>query len=287
MIEVTKLSVRSYDLDHLDLSWEVRDTDSDPFHITYQVFKSVDGPEGPYHKIAELVHNTYAFRDPDVHLLHKWRKYFYRIKVVDSITNKERQFPETGGEWLRAEPDRIALEIQRREQLLFREFAGRKAILYPKLTTGPRCRQCSDVTERGNTLGRPSIQNCNSCFDTTFVGGFAQPVLIWWQLDPTKETEPLNDTTPRQVMKSSARLSNFPPVKSGDMIVDAENQRWQVEGMVPTRKLGAVVRQELELHMIPRSDIRYKLPVSFDEITSPPREFTRPMSLTSGMEDAG
>lgn len=282
MIDIRNFQVRSYDLDHLDLFWEVADSREDPSAVRLEILKSVDGPGGPFTRIGTVLHNTYIFRDPDVHVLYRWRRYFYKLKVVDLESGR---YVEYGPEYLRAAPDRMALEMQRREQLLFREFAGRKALLYPIITSGSRCGSCWDVNERGNTIGRPIQQSCGSCFGTTFVGGYATPLIVYLQIDPSTEGLQHTDLGDRTPVNTSGRLSSFPPLKPRDMIVDAENNRWQVESITPTRKLNAVVRQELGLHMIPRADIRHKVPVHFPDDPSPKREFTRPMTVTSGMTE--
>ena len=139
MIHITTLKVRSYDLDHLDLFWEIPVSDEIIEDYNFFILRSIDGAGGPYRQISGPFFNTFLFRDPDVHLLHKWREYFYRIKVVNRSTGDEEQSTPAR---LEAEPDLIAMEIRRRETLLFQEFAGRKALLYPQLTFGQRCRHC-------------------------------------------------------------------------------------------------------------------------------------------------
>jgi hypothetical protein len=276
MIEITKFAVRTFDIDHLDLTWSMANTNDNPLDYRFEILRSVDGPVGPFNVIGLVVHNQYVFRDPDVHRLHKWRTYYYTIRITHIPTQTVKDF---GPEWLRCKPDRIALEMQRREQLLWREFAGKKSVLFPVLTTGARCSTCWEVTERGNTIGRSRQQNCGTCFDTTFVGGYATPMIVWIQFDPFPETIVLTDVSEETPVNTTARICAFPPVSPRDMIVDDGGDRWEVQKITPTRKLGAIVRQELELHFIQRADVRYKVPVSLEEPTAPEREFTRPMDI--------
>jgi hypothetical protein len=276
VIEVVNFQVRSFDLDHLDLFWQVADTGESPVDNVYRIMKSVDGPVGPYVQIAELIHNVSVFRDPDVHMLHNWRKYFYKIQVYNRSTGATKEF---GPEWHRVQPDRHALEIQRREALAFNQFIGTKALIFPAFTTGHRCVQCWEVTERGNTIGRSRQQNCGSCFDTTFVGGFATPIMSFIQIDPSTETIQRTDTKELTIVRSTGRLCCFPPVKARDMIVDAENVRWDVESVTPTTKHKAVIRQELTLHRIPRAHIKYKVPAQLEEPFYDERERIRPMDI--------
>lgn len=278
MIHVTKLEVRSYSLDHLDLFWEIPEVSEDLTEYDFFVLRSIDGAAGPFDTLAGPFYNTYQFRDVDVHSFHRWRKYFYKIRVVHRASQKSSEY---GPEWLRAKPDLIALEIQRRERLLFQELAGRAAFLFPALTFGQRCAHCWDRGPMGNTIGRSTSVNCQTCFDTTFVGGFASPMRVYVQIDPSPQTVQRTDLSEEQFVHTTARTSSFPPIKAKDMVVEAENSRWLVKSMTPTQKLRATVRQELQLFEMPKDDIKFKVPVDYDLLAqhSPEKSFKRQMSL--------
>jgi hypothetical protein len=278
MLHVTSLQVRSYDLDHLDLFWEIPATDDVVADYSFYVERSIDGGAGPYKQIAGPFINTYIFRDAEIRAFHKWRDYFYRLKVVNNSTGDQQvSDPAT----LQAAPDLITLEIRRREALLFKEFAGRLIILFPSLTWGQRCRHCWDGNARGNTIGRSTQQNCVSCFDTTFVGGYATPMLIPMQIDPSPKAHQPADIGEQHYIETTARTGWFPPIKPKDLIIEAENKRWGVKSSTPTEKLRAPIRQELQLRQYPKDDIRYKVPVLLDLLKqmSPEREFKRLMDL--------
>lgn len=281
MIEVTTFLVKSFDLDHLDLQWSLNVQDEESIgSYDFFVLRSVDGAAGPYNVIAGPFHNTYLFRDGDVQQLHKWRNYFYRLRLV---RRSDQETSEYGPQCLQASPDRIALEIQRREALLFKEFAGRLVFLYPQLTFGQRCGHCWDSGSRGNTIGRAIQQNCSTCYDCLFVGGFARPMGIYLQIDPSPIQPQRTDLKEHQFVKTSARTWAFPPIRPKDMIVEAENKRWLVEAVSVTEKGRATVRQELSLTAYPKDDIKYKVPIvsSADLVHSPEREFSRPMCIDS------
>jgi hypothetical protein len=280
MITVTKLVVRSYDLDHLDLFWEIPETTEEVEAYDFYVLRSIDGPAGPYNVIAGPFYNTYLFRDPGVQLLHRWRSYFYKIRVVQRATGL---IQEHGPEWLHAEPDRLGLEFQRRQNLLLQEFNGRVAFLFPALTFGQRCAHCWDAGPKGNSIGRATHQNCQSCFDTTFVGGFATPIRFYLQIDPAPKAIQRTDFEEHQFVTTSARTSAFPPIKAKDVIVEAENRRWLVNKVASTEKLRSVVHQELEMWELAKDDVKFKIPVNYDLLAqhSPSRTMTRPMSLQS------
>lgn len=284
MISVTKLVVRSYDLDHLDLFWEISETPEELEGYDFFVLRSVDGVAGPFQVIAGPFYNTFNFRDPGVHQLHRWRSYYYKIKVTHRVTQVTQEF---GPVWLQAEPDRLGLEFQRRQNLLLQEFNGRLAFLYPALTFGQRCAHCWDVGPKGNSIGRATHQNCQSCFDTTWVGGYATPIAFYIQFDPSPKTVQRTDVEEHQFSATSARVAAFPPVKAKDLIIEAENRRWLVNKVSGTEKLRSTVRQELELWELAKDDIKFKVPVDFDLMAehSPTRSRTRPMSLQSERQE--
>jgi hypothetical protein len=279
VISVTSILVRSFDLDHLDLFWKLNDQDSERVEeYDFFILRSIDGAAGPFQVFAGPFYNTYRFRDGDVQRLHKWRTYYYKIRMVHRATQRTQEF---GPEWLRSPPDRMALEIQRREAMLWKEFAGRLVYVYPRLTFGQRCKHCWDQGPRGNTIAREVQQNCPSCFDTTFVGGYAKPMAIHMQFDPSPVQTIKTDTKEFQLSVTTARSAAFPPIQTRDMIIEAENRRWCVERVSTTEKGRAMIRQELTLKEYIRDDIAYAVPVNADEtlMHNPAREMTRPMDL--------
>lgn len=262
MIQVTSIKVRSYELDFLDIFWELNEQSEERIEeYDFYVLRSIDGPAGPFRQIAGPFYNTFQLRDGDVQRLHKWRDYFYKIRWVHRASGREQQ---AGPVKLEAPADRIAMEIRRRELLLLREFNGRQAFLFPRYTFGQRCGSCYDKGRRDNSISRRTQQNCASCFDTGFVGGYASPMSIWIQFDPSPIQPQRTDLKEHQFVQTTARTTFFPPIKPKDMIVEAEDRRWRVEQVSFTEKHRAKIRQELMLSEIPRDDVRYSVPINAD-----------------------
>jgi hypothetical protein len=281
MLKVTKLEVRSLDLDHLDVFWVIGNVpgprrDEDPHEIlSYQFFilRAGDSPMGPYEQIAGPFVDQYSFRDSQVTLLHKWRQYHYKLRVVDRRTGESEEFgPASSGA---APPDLIQREIMRQEDILFREFTGRRCWLFPVRTFGPRC-SCFDMT-----TGRVTRSNHALCYGTGFLGGFMSPIEVFVQIDPNNVNTASSSLQEVQQSDTSARLISFPPVNPQDILVEAENRRWRVINMMPTERLRAMVRQELRIHEVPRGDIIYDLPLRVDlsVSSSARRNFTNPQNL--------
>jgi hypothetical protein len=272
LLTVTKLWVRSFDIDHLDVFWEIGTvkappSDTSPHEIfNYQFFvMRSEAAFGPYETIGGPLRDTYLFRDLRVSLLHKWRQYFYKLRIVDRTNGEEKEFGPTAS--LEAEPDLIAADIIRQEDMLFREFIGRRCWLFPARTFGPRC-SCFDVT-----LNRVTRSNHLPCFGTGWLGGYLSPVEVWIQFDPNAKQTALPATGEVLPSNTSARCSSFPPMNPRDILIEAENRRWRVVSVMPTQRLRAVVHQEIQLHEIPRSDIEYALPLNLDpQLVAPASE---------------
>jgi hypothetical protein len=276
-LRVSRFVVRSFDLDHLDLFWEIESFDSMTDAIgsyDFYILRS-ESPEGPFDTLAGPFQDQYSFRDFSPNLLHKWRTVYYRLKIVHRPTSEEYTTPSSA---LEAEPDIIALEIQRQEDVLHRQFTGRRCWLFPVRTFGQRC-TCFD-----RTLSRQTRSNCVTCFDTGFVGGYLRPIEFFPQFDPDAKspanTAIVGETQPRN---TSARCGAYPLVKPKDLIVEPENKRWKVVTATGTERLRSVVHQELTLHMVPRGDIEFKLPINLSDLASQAwsdeRNFTNPQHV--------
>lgn len=275
MLKVINLKVRSLDLDYLDLAWEIEDSEESPYDYTFQVERS-EAAMGPWDPVSPEFSDRYLFRDVMVNRAYRFRQYWYRIKVTrKSDSNVEYSSSATLG----AEADLIAMEVRRLESLLFEEFVGRQCYLFPVRTFGQRCK-CFDFVS-----GQRMRSQCLDCYDTTYVRGYLDPISVWAQFDPSgKHVEhhlPYTETTQSN---SVARLTNFPPAKPRDLLIEAgENKRWRVERVSTTQRLRATLHQELTLHAVPMSDIEYKLPVNVDSVmdlvVSPQRNFYNPQHL--------
>lgn len=289
MLKVTELSVRSLDLDFLGVFWKIANVpgprrDQDPHEILsydFYILRAGDSPMGPYQQIGGPFVDLYAFRDVQVSLLHKWRQYHYKLKVVDRRSGESMEYgPASSGS---APPDLIALEIQRQEDLLFREFVGRRCWLFPIRTFGPRC-SCFDIT-----TGRITRSNHALCYGTGFFGGYMAPIEIFAQVDPTPKNTEATSLQERQPSETRGRMISFPPASPKDILVESENRRWRLGPVTQTERLKAAVRQELTLHEIPRGDIEYELPVNVDLLSLQPaakRNFTNPQNLATNGDDS-
>lgn len=273
MLKITQFYCRSFDLDHLDLFWEIEDFNGELLDIRrfdFYVLRS-EAMFGGYEIIGGPYKDTYRFRDVSPALMHKWRELYYKLRIVDTETQEAEEFGPTAQQ---GEPDLIALEIMRQEDVLFREFAGRRCWLFPVRTFGAKC-TCFD-----KAMGRRTRSNHMPCFDTGYLGGYLSPVECYVQIDPAAQNPTVTPLMEQQNTNTSMRLLSFPPVKPKDILVEAENKRWRVATVNTTQRLRAVVHQEVAVHEIPRGDIEFKLPINIADLRSvspaAERNFTNP-----------
>lgn len=283
ILEVTSLRAVSLDLDKIDIFWEIspvagpkNDTDRHDIY-DYQFFLSrSEAMYGPYEPVAGPLRDQYWVRDIQVSLLHNWRELYYKLLVVHVPTGETLVVGPTA--FSQPAPDLIASEIMHQEDVLFREFIGRRCWLFPARTFGPRC-SCYDVY-----TGRRTRSGHKACWDTGFLGGYMSPVEIFVQIDPPGKNVQSTALTELQPGDTSARMICFPPVNPKDILVETENIRWRVISVSTTQRLRTVVHQELRLHQIPKGDIEYDLPLNVDLKKLEPsaaRNFTNPTSLVN------
>lgn len=273
MFQVTSFYARSFDLDQIDLFWEISDFHGDILRYQFFVDRS-ESPAGPWDVLAGPFLDQYRFRDTSPSLMHQWRTLYYRLRVYDQVGEATTIFGPTAQ---LPEPDLIALEINRQEDILFREFTGRRVWTYPVRTFGAKC-VCFD-----RVSGRRTKANCLNCYDTGYLGGYMTPIEAFIQIDPNNNRESPTPYGAKQATRSSARLISFPPMKPKDILIEAENVRWEIISMTPTQRLRSVVHQELELRQIEKGDVSYKLPVNISDLStlslSAERNFTNPQHV--------
>lgn len=282
-IEVVNLKVRSLDVDFNEVSWEIESfayAKADILDYTFTLLRS-QGPEGPFDEITPPTDDQYFFIDNNLQRGDIYRQYFYKVRVSHKVDGTYKDFgPASHG----SSPDLIATELRKHLNLLFKEFAGRRCWVFPARTFGQRC-SCWN-----NTLGKRTASRCLTCFDTGFTRGYMRPVEAWIQFDPSpKATQPTNVGELQQT-NTTARMGYYPPVKPRDVIIEAENNRWRVNQVSATQHLRTPVHQEVQLHMVPKGDIEYKLEFDIgaalkDLLISPARAFTNPQNLESFERD--
>lgn len=273
---IKDLRVRSLDQDFYELSWKIEDVRDDILDYTFQVLRS-ESPEGPFDPLGGPFEDQYFFIDNTVKVEHRWRKYWYILRITHKASGDVVDTESVARE---PDADLITLELRRHMQLLFKEFNGRRCWILPERTFGMRC-SCWNPT-----LNKRTRSGCVTCFDTGFVRGYMSPIESWIQIEPNAKSEQQSAVGGQQQSNTTAKAAWYPTLKPRDIIVEAENRRWRVVTVTQTENGRATVHQELQLHEIPPKDIEYKIPLEMDKALrdiwlSPSRNFTNPQNLES------
>jgi hypothetical protein len=284
MLEVTNIRVKSFDVGYLDVYWDVA-----PCYESTQDYEFVvqvsEAEFGPYYDLTPGMVDVYHVRDNTVRGQHSYyHQRYYRVMVRKrSDPAVSKTYPDLGGVKLGAAPDLYALEMARINNLKLQEFMGRKIWIFPRKQSGQRCGVCYD-----GVMSRKVRSSCPSCFDTTWVGGFHQPIQVYGMIVTPNESTTQANFTRVQNENTTMLLGNYPEVSEGDVVVEAENVRWRIGSEIQKiHKARALIRQQVPVHRIPSSDIEYSLPINLsdadvrDLVASPARNYTNPHNLES------
>lgn len=274
-INAQDLKVRSLDVDLNEVSWELAPTTEDIFDYTFQVTRS-EAPEGPYELLTVEMEDLYLFIDNAIRRNHIHMRLYYKLRIKHKASGDFKEFGPVARD---PDPDLIAVELRKHMNLLFREFIGRRCWVMPVRTFGQRCVNCYNVI-----TGKRRISGCSSCFDTSFVRGYHNPIEAWVSIDPPPKTEQNTGIGPLQTQVTTARMGYWPPLKTRDVLIEGENIRWRITQVNQTEQLRAAVHQEIQIHRIPPSDIEYKIELDLgaalkDLWLGPSRNFTNPHNL--------
>lgn len=251
MIEITDITARSFSADRIIVTWVIQDTHEEVHDYHINIYRS-NSEGGPWTKIASNLEDRYRYEDVNVATRHKWRIWYYKLELVHKVSGKTEQYEPVS---ITRRGDLIVEEIQRREEMYFRKFVGRKVLLYPQRTFGQRC-TCYDSTLQSHLRGR-----CLTCFNTGYAGGYQNPIVVYMQIDPTGKTTAMSQDGEMQTENATGRMIAIPEVKPRDIIIEKENRRWRVITSVPTERLREPVHQELQLKGLMQGDIAFKIPI--------------------------
>lgn len=272
MIKLANVRVRSFNIDYLDIYWDVAPCFEDLDDYQFTVLRS-DNEFGPFYAVTPPLVGKFHVRDNSIKGQHsKYTRLYYRVQATHRVSGESSYTPELGGAKLAAAPDLVALEMARLNNLRLKEFSGRMVWIFAKRHTGQRCSVCFDVVTQ-----RKMRSGCSSCYDTGWRGGFYAPVETYATI--------MEDS-------GSIALGNYPEVNEGDVIVEAENMRWRVgSSIVKTLKARAMIRQQAGIVSVPTNDIEYQLPINIPDSEvkdlegTPARQYSNPHTLGSaGLE---
>ncbi len=288
---IQNIRVYSTDRDAITIDWDIASTTEDLSTYTVFVLRS-EAEAGPYNIISLPLNaaDIYDFNDRGVNQISKWRKFYYRLRLVDS-SNNETEFGsvdparvakdgvDPGGVSMDIPPDIEALESASRFRLVAEEYAGQRVLFLPLRTSGQRCTNCWDPLKR-----RVTKSNCRTCFKTGFTGGYLFPREGHIVSVPSGELNALTVLMTLQPNDIVRWVPLSPRLKPGDLMIDVQNRRWQVLSLQLPGKSGATTRQTVQLRELSRDQIEYAIPINWGEdnySVMPHRQFVRATDIDS------
>lgn len=253
MLEVKNVKVLPFNIEFMEIVWEISNTSEDILDYDFYVLRS-EAEEGPFDTIAGPLVDVYRVRDSSVHAITTHRIYYYKIKTRNRVTGEEKEFGPFDIEGI---PNLIAVEMIRRETaVLLPEFAGTKFWLFPRKTFGQRCPNCYD-----EVLQKKLSERCTTCWGTTYSGGYHYPTEFWGQMDMPQQQEQVSLEDHKQPKMARLRLGPSPGVKPMDLIIDYKNFRYKVVNVSGTSLNGVAVRQDLQIVMLEKGCVEDKIPL--------------------------
>lgn len=166
------------------------------------------------------------------------------------ITN----FPRTEYQRLRL----LKRKILRDRYIMLSKLNGIRFYLLKQRHFGTRCTDCYDPNTR-------SVSNaaCATCFGTSWVGGYYNPVEILGRRIASEIDTRVSPQATDDLNFTEIELLDFPRVDHGDVLVErAHNRRWLVRKRREVSLKTILVNQNVIVSELPRSAVEYNIAVS-------------------------
>lgn len=252
--EIKTTSIFGNDFVHIDFT--LSPTKEDLSLYKFDLHRSNDSETG-FVKIAD---NLTEFSHADEVDLYNIAIPFYYKVVVTKLSSGEASESKVYRH-LAEKHDQYAYYISHLVKHNARVTVNNQVLLLlSRKRTGTLCPTCHDEIRK-----RPQ-QQCETCWNTGFVGGFYTPKKviavynnasgIMEKFSPSNVAE---DKTPVQLW-----TPNYPLIQVNDLLVDTQNTRFIVTSFQPSVKQFYLIRQTIQMQMIPKTSLLYKIPIGGD-----------------------
>lgn len=255
MISVSNINVSSkYSNQFLAVEFEINNTMEDLSSYQFDILRS-EATNGDFEVVAIDV-KDFLFKDYSVNLLNPVIEYYYKIRIIDKLTNEVSE-SDVKKLKTKSEDNYVVYFNHLNNIYLEQVIADDKLKLLKKKRFGEYCECYDDVREKSR---KP---NCPSCYGTKFKGGYFPPIDISVNFlnSPTLtedfDMKGINQAeTPVQFWTTS-----YPQIMQGDIIILPDNSRHKVISWGNSDKNGVSLRQMITIQRIPPSDVVYKYPI--------------------------
>ena len=250
--------------------WQLEPEFNDPGPYIFQLSVGGTGLQEAdnWQDIGAPIVNGYTALDDKRHNVGTVITAHYRVTLTTPLGRYVSAPSPTTGEL--AEHDwTLAREIIRKEILRHKKVAV-GGYLIKAFRYGSPCPRCRDaLTQESADI------DCPVCFGTSFENGYHPALpLQCWDLSPPVIDENSDDNlrgTTRENAVVTARVIGFPALNYRDIWVNGlSDERWTLRAVKVAASLrGVPLVYEVQLELIPWSNIVYQLPLSESEIGPP------------------
>jgi len=261
MINLTNITVSSFDLRYLTLNWDFAQTAEPLINYTLNLYRSetpgVSGITEYSILYSGISANSYGITDYTISGLNDpTRTWFYKFKVINTITSEESVQPTTPVFRKHGAIPLIAKDILRIKTLGLVRKSGRQFYLIKKRSTGVHCTRCWD-----ETLFRSTDGSCHVCFGTGWQNGYYNPIPFRGMINASPKYHQITMYGDWAPSDSLLYMLNYPVLRPDDVIVDDDNMRWIVTQIRYTKQLGFTIEQQAQLALIQHDDVIYNIVV--------------------------
>lgn len=240
------------------ITFSIKDTYEDPSNYKFSLLRA-NFENGEYEVICDNIYDFECF-DYSANLLNDDIAYFYKIKIT-SLESDDINYSEVFSINSRNGDNYTSYFGDIYSMYAKNVINNEKLYLLKKKKSGQIC-SCFD-----NIRNIARNSRCTTCYSTKYIGGYYDPVEV-----NVVYINPLNEHNRFEVSGVSSAtpplqlwMGNYPLVKPGDILVDSvDNTRYIVTNCQQSIKNRVLIRQTLQIDIIPRTDIIYRLDIKGD-----------------------
>ena len=224
----------------------------------YKFFNVYHSPSenGPFIPVNRTPIAGYATYQINSEMGRKFNQEYYYVEAYGPSGNVAVSPLVT---WMQARSPALvqnaALDITRREWVFLSKLAGVPVFIFKRKIFGPRCPRCWSYE-----FQKLMMDHCDTCYNTSFEGGYFDPVYTLAQFDALTKQQINNYFGVFEPNNLSAWTINFPIIQPHDLVYRVADARmFRVEAIETTEMQAQTLRQILKLVELDKEMVEYHL----------------------------